>query len=61
MKKSFILHSAVDGTELLVPRDSLDYAYVDNDDNTIAVILSNEFAVTESMAEIADNLEEMED
>lgn len=61
MKKSFILHSAVDGTELLVPRDSLDYAYVNDDDNTIAVILSNEFAVTESMAEIADNLEEMED
>lgn len=61
MKKSFILHSAVDGTELLVPRDSLDYAYVDDDDNTIAVILSNEFAVTESMAEIADNLEEIED
>jgi hypothetical protein len=61
MKKSFILHSAVDGTELLVPRDSLDYAYVDDDNNTIAVILSNEFAVTESMAEIADNLEEMED
>lgn len=61
MKKSFILHSAVDGTELLVPRDSLDYAYVDDNDNTIAVILSNEFAVTESMAEIADNLEEMED
>lgn len=61
MKKSFILHSTVDGTELLVPRDSLDYAYVDDDDNTIAVILSNEFAVTESMAEIADNLEEMED
>lgn len=61
MKKSFILHSAVDGTELLVPRDSLDYAYVDDDDNTIAVILSNEFAVTESMAEIANNLEEMED
>lgn len=61
MKKSFILHSAVDGTELLVPGDSLDYAYVDDDDNTIAVILSNEFAVTESMAEIADNLEEMED
>lgn len=61
MKKSFILHSAVDGTELLVPRDSLDYAYVDDDDDTIAVILSNEFAVTESMAEIADNLEEMED
>lgn len=61
MKKSFILHSAVDGTELLVPRNSLDYAYVDDDDNTIAVILSNEFAVTESMAEIADNLEEMED
>ena len=61
MKKSFILHSAVDGTELLVPRDSLDYAHVDDDDNTIAVILSNEFAVTESMAEIADNLEEMED
>lgn len=61
MKKSFILHSAVDGTELLVPRDSLDYVYVNDDDNTIAVILSNEFAVTESMAEIADNLEEMED
>lgn len=61
MKKSFILHSAVDGTELLVPRDSLDYAYVDDNNNTIAVILSNEFAVTESMAEIADNLEEMED
>lgn len=61
MKKSFILHSAVDGTELLVPRDSLDYAYVDDDDNTIAVILSSEFEVTESMAEIADNLEEMED
>lgn len=61
MKKSFILHSAVDGTELLVPRDSLDYAYVNDDDNTIAVILSSEFAVTESMAEIADNLEEMED
>lgn len=61
MKKSFILHSAVDGTELLVPRDSLDYVYVNDDDNTIAVILSNEFAVTESMAEIADKLEEMED
>lgn len=61
MKKSFILHSVADGTEILVPRDSLDYAYVDDDDNTIAVILSNEFAVTESMAEIADNLEEMED
>lgn len=61
MKKSFILHSAVDGTELLAPRYSLDYAYVDDDDNTIAVILSNKFAVTESMAEIADNLEEMED
>lgn len=61
MKKSFILHSAVDDTELLVPRDSLDYAYVDDDGNTIAVILSNGFVVTESMAEIADNLEEMED
>lgn len=60
MKKSFILHSAVDGTEILVPKDSFDYAYVEGD-NTIAVILSNEFAVTESMAEIADNLEEMED
>lgn len=61
MEKSFILHSAADGTEILVPRDSLDYAYVDDDNNIIAVILSNEFAVTESMAEIADNLEEMED
>lgn len=60
MKKSFILHSAADGTEILVPKDSLDYAYVD-DDNTIVIILSNEFAVTESMAEIADKLEEMED
>lgn len=60
MKKSFILHSAADGTEILVSKDSLDYAYVD-DDNTIVIILSNEFAVTESMAEIADKLEEMED
>lgn len=61
MKKSFILHSAADGTEILVPKDSLDCAYVDDDDNTIVIILSNEFAVTESMAEIADKLEEMED
>lgn len=61
MKKSFILHSAVDGTEILVPKGSLDYVYVNDDDNTIVVILSNEFAVTESMAEIADNLEEVED
>jgi hypothetical protein len=61
MKKSFILHSAADGTEILVPKDSLDYAYVDDNDNTIAVILSNEFAVTESMAKIAYKLEEMED
>lgn len=61
MKKSFILHSAADGTEILVPKDSLDYAYVDDDGSTIAVILSNGFIVTESMAEIANNLEEMED
>lgn len=61
MKKSFILHSAADGTEILVPKDSLDYAYVDDDDDTIVIILSNKFAVTESMAEIADKLEEMED
>lgn len=61
MKKSFILHSAADGTEILVPKDSLDYAHVDDDNNTIVIILSNEFAVTESMAEIADKLEEMED
>lgn len=61
MKKSFILHSAVDGTKILVPKDSLDYAYVDDNGNTIAILLSDKFAVIESMAEIADKLEEMED
>lgn len=61
MKKSFILHDASDGTQILVPTDSFDYAYVDGDGRTTAVILSNEFAVTEEMGEIAYKLEETED
>lgn len=61
MKKSFILHDAVDGTPILVAKDSFDYAYVDVNDQITAVILSNEFSVKESLKEIADKLEEMED
>lgn len=61
MKKSFILHDALDGTQILVPTDSFDYAYVDEDGRTVAVILSNEFEVTEEMGEIARKLEETED
>lgn len=61
MKKSFILHDAVDGTPILIAKDSFDYAYVDVDNQITAVILSKEFSVKESLKKIANKLEETED
>lgn len=61
MKKSFILHDALDGAPILVAKNSLDYAYAGSNGEIIAVILSDSFLVKESLKEIADKLEEMED